>query len=285
MMSIFPKAIILLTAISPLFTNHLQAYCSRCVKIEGERAKEQAAHPKPLQYYDDQISLNSKDDSSNQIGGKTGDDSSGIGSGALSGSTYRSSTEPDKSSKSSEANDQSIHSSKTPLTANLLTDYEQAKIHNFLAKNDQPLEKSGETLSPKKDSSPYSPPLSSTVYSTIYTIFKTKNFLETLDGAFTLFIPTNEALKQLSFRTLTELTLPENEEKLATLVSNHLVAQKLLRQDFTNNTIVKTISGRNFTLENKNGKLRINNIEILRAEAAGYDGVIYVIDKVLMPQN
>jgi uncharacterized surface protein with fasciclin (FAS1) repeats len=280
-MLILSKTIILLTAISTLLAHQVQSYCSHCIKIEEERTKEQAAHPQPWRYYDDQISLNSKDDSPTQSGGKADKNFSGVGSGALSGSTYRSSTEPDRSSKSLEANNQSTRHFKTQLSANLINADGQARNHNVLAENDEPVGKNREPLSYNNDPNPSSQSYST--YSTIYTIFKTKKFLETLDGSFTLFIPTDEALQQLSTRTLIELTWPENEEKLAALVSNHLVAQKLLRQDFTNNTEVKAISGRNLSLENKNGKLFINNIEILRAEPAGYDGVIYIIDKVLTP--
>lgn len=104
---VLPKAAAILIAMSTLFTNQVNAYCSRCVKIEEERAKEQAAHPQLLRYYDDPISLNSKDELSNQSGGTADDEALGAGSGLLSGSAYRSSTEPDKSSKSSEAKDQS----------------------------------------------------------------------------------------------------------------------------------------------------------------------------------
>lgn len=67
-------------------------------------------------------------------------------------------------------------------------------------------------------------------YSTIYTIFKTKDFLETLDGSFTLFIPTNQALEQIPNDLLIDLTKPENQEKLAALVSNHVVGKKILRK-------------------------------------------------------
>lgn len=122
-------------------------------------------------------------------------------------------------------------------------------------------------------------------YSALYTIFKTKYFLETLDGSFTLFIPTNDAFRQLPPGALMELTKTENQEKLAALVSNHVVARKMLKQDFEtySNREIKAISGRNLTIRAENGKLSVENAQILRTEPAGYDGVIYVIDKVLIP--
>jgi uncharacterized surface protein with fasciclin (FAS1) repeats len=216
MMCFLPKTVMILAVISTLSVNQMYAYCARCVKIEEDRAKEQAAHPQAWGYYDE--------GSSTQIQG--------------------------------------------PLTAS----------------NDT-LADASEANRDSNSPNPYTNAIPLKAYSTIYTIFKTKNFLETLDGTFTLFIPTDAALQQLPPGTLTDLTRSENEERLALLVSNHLVPKKLLRKDFSNkeNLVVKTISGRNHTLSTKDGKLYIDDIQILRAEPAGYDGVIYVIDKVLNP--
>lgn len=122
-------------------------------------------------------------------------------------------------------------------------------------------------------------------YSTLYTIFKTKLFLETLDGAFTLLLPTNVALRQIPTATLIELTKPEGQEKLAALISNHLISKKILKKDFETykKQEIKAISGRNLTINSENGKLTIDGAEIVRIEPAGYDGVIYIINKVLIP--
>lgn len=122
-------------------------------------------------------------------------------------------------------------------------------------------------------------------FSTLYTIFKTRDFLETLGDSFTLFLPTNEAFKQLSDRILVDLTLPANQEQLAALVSNHIAAKKVLKTDFDNqeDLTIKAISGKNITLKNANGRSTANNAQILRVEPAGHDGVIYIIDRVLTP--
>src|SRR4051812_27083106 len=60
-------------------------------------------------------------------------------------------------------------------------------------------------------------------YSTIFTILNTQNFLNALEGPFTIFIPTNSALLQLSPAALRDLSLPENEDRLSRLVANHVV--------------------------------------------------------------
>lgn len=54
MFRVLPKALCVLATISTLHASHAEAYCARCAKIEAERAEEQAEHPQPVQYYDDQ---------------------------------------------------------------------------------------------------------------------------------------------------------------------------------------------------------------------------------------
>jgi uncharacterized surface protein with fasciclin (FAS1) repeats len=255
MKSILPRIILMTTAMtSLLFIHQMEAYCARCVKIEEERAKEQAKHPQALAYYDDQISLRTKDDLPHQSQSQESEEKSER-LGTLSGASYR---------VSAEKNENSLEG-----TDKITSQQEQNGSQEGMGSSQ--FNQSSASLS--------------SGYSTLYTIFKTKNFLEILDGSFTLFIPTNEALQQLSARTLIELTQPQNAEKLATLVSNHVVARKLLEKDFTQSKSleVKASSGKNLTLTSKNGHLFVNNSRILRIEPAGYDGVMYIVDKVLYP--
>lgn len=281
MIRVLPKAIMIATVMSTLFlTSQIEAYCSKCVKIEEERAKEQAANPQPFRYYDDQISLRTEEDNTSETG-----------SGALKGSTYRSTKEKDKSSKPVKKAEDSQTQKNSTEQFLALNENGQPKNVEFFEEdtsglNQNPSDKQQDSLQESMPSNSTNPSnISSQAYSTIYTIFKTKNFLETLDGSFTLFIPTNEAIQLLPPGTLMNLIRPENAENLAALVSNHIVAKKILKKDFNdyNNLEIKAVSGRNLTLSSKNGKLFIDNVQILRAEPAGYDGVIYVIDKVLSP--
>jgi uncharacterized surface protein with fasciclin (FAS1) repeats len=283
MLRFLPGTIAIVTAISPLFVNQMDAYCARCMKIEEERAKEQAAHPQPFHYYDDLVSLHEKDSSEKESSDSNqSEDSTQTGTGALSGSTYRT-TEVQKSSKSSDA--------KTSRLQSLLANVPHPVDANFFEENTIPDSKEKDKDSNKEtpehsegniQSQPVHPSVSR-AYSAIYTVFKTKNFLEALDGAFTLFIPTNQAIQAFPPEKVIRLALPENAEKLAALVSNHVIARKILRNDFVDNSNqeVKAISGRNLTLSYKDGNLYVENIKILRAEPAGFDGVIYIIEKVI----
>jgi uncharacterized surface protein with fasciclin (FAS1) repeats len=133
---------------------------------------------------------------------------------------------------------------------------------------------------PSNQNSPFSQEQNSSV---IFTILNAKNFLSTLAGPFTLFIPTDDALQNLPYETLQDLLLPENQEKLSTLVSKHVVAQEILKNNFQDKKKdFKTIGGHNLNLDNKDGKLTVDGAQVLRNEAAGNDGVIYIIDRVLL---
>jgi uncharacterized surface protein with fasciclin (FAS1) repeats len=236
MTRVLSKTIGMLVAISILCTHQLSAYCSRCVKIEEERAKEQSEHPQTLGYYDDQISLHSEEQHFSDLPFK----------------------------------EEFFEESDVPQP----TPSDPAKQKSQQLKNG---------YSEDKNNTPIVNPHPS--YSSLLTILKTKHFLETLDGSFTLLVPSNEALRSLPAGTLVELTRPENQEKLAALVSNHVIARKILRKDFETyrNREIKAISGRNLTIQSENGNLTIDEAKILRIEPAGYDGVIYIIDRVLLP--
>jgi uncharacterized surface protein with fasciclin (FAS1) repeats len=284
MMRDLPKKMMIatVTVFSLISASQIHAYCAKCVKIETDRAKDQALHPKPFRYYDDQVNVHDQQDPSkeNREGEKsdslTAENSPRTGSEELNGSKYRSATtETEKSSDSSKTTDPSPKSQENRIDHLLAFNFLQSSSLKEIA---------AETTSSKSNN--YAPPKTAEAYSTIFTIFKTRSFLETLDGNFTLFIPTNNALKQLPEGMLADLIKPENAEKLAALVSNHLVPKKILPHQFADNNQleVKTNSGKNLTLVTKGNKLYVDNIQILGAEAAGFDGVIYIIDKVLISQ-
>lgn len=258
------KSILTLALISLLLTNQADArHCDRCEKIEAERAEEKEKHPKPWLYYDNQISLQ---------------------------------TNEDRVSKS----DSNLSPAKTETSNPHSNDPNDAPKENFfeeqeVLKSDALLKLSqkvkGVPETPQEDQAGYFggkqsvPSTAPSSYSALNTMLRTKDFLETLDGSFTIFVPTNDALSLLPPGTLVELIQPENQEKLATFVSQHVVARKLLRKDFETHRDqeIKSIGGRNLTLSSKNGTLTVDNANVLSVEPDGYDGVIYIIDKCLIP--
>jgi uncharacterized surface protein with fasciclin (FAS1) repeats len=239
----FCQRFYLALTISIAHISGVAANCPRCAVIEEERAKEQGATPQKVEYYDDQLK---------SIGG-TGTNS------------------PSRTEKSQLKACQKISDPRNVFVAAL---GEVSKSENLGERS------SNETgQKPKISLDGYQ----QSIYSAIYTILKTKDFLETLDESFTILIPTNAALLKLPAGTLENLSKEENAEELGRLVSNHVIAAKLLKQDFEKygNKTVKAISGRNLTLSTKNGKLFLDDAQVMDIDPAAYQGVIILIDKVL----
>ena len=323
MARILPKAFLILTLGSSLFIGQINAYCSRCVRIEEERAKEQAKNPQTVGYYDDNpLSLKAnKEDLSKQTPSHSS--TSTKNAKRDSEESFQNPSKQNMDSKGSSEDPSSPSMSQDRLTDSQFDHFNQ---NQFLAAVDIQQNKPSQHTGPNNPSSPPDlpfkseffeedeaskldksnlpseedreplrktyfegsnlPPVASeSNYSTILTILKTKYFLETLDGSFTLFVPSNEALRNLPPGTLFDLMKPENQEKLALLISNHAIARKILKKDFETeqNREIKAISGRNLTIRSDKGKLSVDGAQILRIEPGGYDGVIYVIDKVLFP--
>jgi uncharacterized surface protein with fasciclin (FAS1) repeats len=298
MMRVLPKTLWLFAATSTLLTTQINAYCARCMKIEEERAKEKAAHPQPWTYYDDQIGLHSA-----SKGEPTNADTN-KGEATRDQDAESADKEKDELPSSSQseqlsflaafylAQSQENWQNGNQNSRNSSTNINPFEEDDVSKREKELLQPNSKTPSADDRTGYFGGGMSSTStvspsYSTLFTILKTKDFLETLDGSFTLFVPSNEALRKLPPGTLTELIKPENREKLATLVSNHVVARKMLRKDFEayNEQEIKAISGRNLTVRFQKGNLSVDDAQILRIEPAGYDGVIYIIDKVLIPKN
>lgn len=122
-------------------------------------------------------------------------------------------------------------------------------------------------------------------YSTLFNIFDTKNFLNVFSGPFTLLIPTNEAFHHIKDLSMQDLIKPDFEDKLSLITSYHVISQQILKQNFTDEDEIKTIGGMNLKLKSENGVLFINHARVLRIEPAGRNGIIYIIDQLLLPPN
>ncbi len=250
-----PATVWMIAIAAVLQVNQINAYCSKCTKIEDDRAKEQAEHPQPMKYYDNQVNSQRKEDHKIAL------------ADVSQGSTLQTETEA------------SITGQPIPKDIQNASEkfFEEDKL--IKAKNHN----SSDAPAQSKETKRSDPSLNQDSFSIIYSILNTKHLLETLDGSFTLFIPTNEALQKMPLGTMQELNRPENTEKLALLVSNHVVAAKILKKDFEidHEKEIKAISGRNLTLKSENGNLSVDGAHIFQIEPAGYDGVIYIIDQVL----
>lgn len=122
-------------------------------------------------------------------------------------------------------------------------------------------------------------------FKTLAAALKAAGLVETLKGAgpFTVFAPTDAAFAKLPAGTVETLLKPENKEKLRQVLTYHVVAGKVGSSEVTRMTSAKAVSGDAVTIAAKGGSVMINNARVVTADVAASNGVIHVIDTVLMP--
>lgn len=103
------------------------------------------------------------------------------------------------------------------------------------------------------------------------------------EGPFTVFAPTDEAFAALPAGTVESLVLPENKEKLSGILTYHVVAGKVMSGDLSDGMTAKTVNGGEITIKIADGKVTINEAEVVIADVETSNGVIHVISNVLLP--
>lgn len=102
------------------------------------------------------------------------------------------------------------------------------------------------------------------------------------EGPFTIFAPTDAAFEKLSETTLGNLLVPSNVEKLKILLGYHVISGKLMSADVGKRDDAATLNGQHVKIDNSNG-LRVNNVSVQTADIEASNGVIHIINNVLMP--
>jgi uncharacterized surface protein with fasciclin (FAS1) repeats len=125
-------------------------------------------------------------------------------------------------------------------------------------------------------------------FSTLVAAVKAAGLVETLSGKgpFTVFAPTNDAFAKLPKGTVEELLKPENKEKLTAILTYHVVAGKVMAADAIklDGKDAKTVNGQEIAIKVMDGKVMINDATVTAADIVGSNGVIHVIDTVLLPK-
>lgn len=106
------------------------------------------------------------------------------------------------------------------------------------------------------------------------------------DGPFTVFAPTDAAFAKLPKGTIESLLKPENKDKLVKILTYHVVPGKVLAADVVklkNGTEVKTLQGQTIKVMNKHG-VKVNKSKVTKTDILCSNGVIHVIDSVLLPK-
>lgn len=104
-------------------------------------------------------------------------------------------------------------------------------------------------------------------------------------GPVTVFAPTDEAFEKLPEGTVAELLKPENKEKLTAILTYHVVEGKVTADKVTSLKEAETLSGKTVDIAVKDGKVMINNATVVKADIMCTNGVIHVIDTVLLPKE
>jgi uncharacterized surface protein with fasciclin (FAS1) repeats len=122
------------------------------------------------------------------------------------------------------------------------------------------------------------------IFNTLVAAVTAAGLVETLQGAgpFTVFAPTDEAFAKLPAGTVQELLKPENKAKLGAILTYHVVAGKFMAADVKTMTAT-TASGKDVSITVNAGKVTVNNATVIKTDVAASNGVVHVIDTVLIP--
>lgn len=135
-------------------------------------------------------------------------------------------------------------------------------------------------------------------FSTLVTALKAADLVGALkgDGPFTVFAPTNDAFAKIDSKTLGSLLEPKNKSKLAAILTYHVVAGKIAAADVASalkkgkgKAALTTLNGAKVTAVSKDGGIFLkdengNYSQIVKTDVMGSNGVIHIIDAVVMPK-
>jgi transforming growth factor-beta-induced protein len=122
-------------------------------------------------------------------------------------------------------------------------------------------------------------------FNTLVAALKAADLVETLQGPgpFTVFAPTDAAFSKLPPGTLDSLLLPENKQKLTDILTYHVVAGKVTAADVVKLTSANTVEGRPVAISTSDSGVRVNDANVINTDVMASNGVIHVIDAVLIP--
>lgn len=123
-------------------------------------------------------------------------------------------------------------------------------------------------------------------FSTLKAALEAAELTETLagQGPFTVFAPTNAAFEALGKEKVEALLKPENKDKLIKVLTYHVVPGQVMSADLKSGE-TKTVEGGEVTVTVKDGKVKVNNAQVTQADVKASNGVIHVIDTVLLPPD
>uniref|UniRef100_UPI003703F480 fasciclin domain-containing protein n=1 Tax=Pseudobythopirellula maris TaxID=2527991 RepID=UPI003703F480 len=105
------------------------------------------------------------------------------------------------------------------------------------------------------------------------------------DGPFTVLAPTDEAFAKLPKGTVETLLKPENKKKLASILTYHVIAARAPADKVVGMKSAETLNGQSVSIAVNDGEVKIDNAKVVKTDIFCSNGVIHVIDTVLMPKE
>jgi uncharacterized surface protein with fasciclin (FAS1) repeats len=124
-------------------------------------------------------------------------------------------------------------------------------------------------------------------FKTLATALTAAGLVDTLrgPGPFTVFAPTDAAFSKLPAGTVDSLLKPENKQKLTAILTYHVVPGKVMAADLVKLTEATTVNGAKVKIEAKGGNVMVNDAKVTATDIGASNGVIHVIDTVILPPN
>ncbi|OOY32874.1 fasciclin domain-containing protein [Thioclava sp. F36-6] len=122
-------------------------------------------------------------------------------------------------------------------------------------------------------------------FETLVAAVQAAGLVETLkgEGPFTVFAPTDEAFAALPEGTVDDLLKPENKDKLTSILTYHVVPGKVMSGDLSDGMMAKTVQGSEVMVKT-DPAVMVDEASVTQADIEASNGVIHVIDKVIMPE-
>jgi uncharacterized surface protein with fasciclin (FAS1) repeats len=123
-------------------------------------------------------------------------------------------------------------------------------------------------------------------FTTLAKALQAAGLVDTLKGKgpFTVFAPTDEAFAKLPAGTVADLLKPENKQKLTAILTYHVVPSKVTAAEVTKLKSAKTVNGASVDIATSGNKVMVNGATVVKADVMASNGVIHVIDTVLLPK-
>ena len=122
-------------------------------------------------------------------------------------------------------------------------------------------------------------------FKTLAAALNAAGLVETLkgDGPFTVFAPTDDAFAKLPAGTVENLLKPENKDELVAILTYHVVPGKVMAADVVKLDEAKTVNGKMVDIKVEGETVMVNDAKVTKADIVASNGVIHVIDTVLLP--